>query len=176
MAGFSGDFPNAAEWRMSDCGERKNISLLRRSAHYNNHPSTLIMSDLAEYIDHGIRKVTPRSVESFRRHLPELQLKMVEIDAPKHPHLFRQLEFLTRFVEDCADGEWKDYPFVTFAEALFALAYVQRGIDIIPDMIPGIGYADDSSLVRAVLVRSELHYSAYAEANKIAWDEVSTEA
>ncbi len=133
------------------------------------------MSALSEYIDFGTRKITPKSVEMFRRLLPQLQLKTVEIEAPQQPHLVRQIEFLTRFVEDCADNVWKDYPFVTFAEALFALMYLLRGVDIIPDMIPEIGYSDDSSLVRGVLSRSEKHFTEYAEANSLAWESVTTE-
>ncbi len=134
------------------------------------------MSDLSEYIDHGIRKITPRTVEEFRANLPRLQLKTVEIEAPRQPHLTKQIDFLTRFVEDCADGVWSDYPYVTFAEALFALMYLLRGVDIIPDMIPEIGYADDSSLTRAVLSRSEAHLMAYAEANGLDWSQITTEA
>jgi uncharacterized membrane protein YkvA (DUF1232 family) len=134
------------------------------------------MSDLSEYIDHGIRKITPRTVEAFRKQLPRLQFKTVEIEAPQQPHLVEQIDFLTRFVEDCADGAWSDYPYVTFAEALFALMYLLRGVDIIPDMIPEIGYADDSSLMRSVLSRSKNHFIAYAQANKLDWSEITTEA
>jgi uncharacterized membrane protein YkvA (DUF1232 family) len=134
------------------------------------------MSELSEYIEFGARKISPVSVEAFRQHLPQLQIKTVEIDAPKQPHLVRQIEFLTRYVEDCADGVWKDYPYVTFAEALFALMYLLRGVDIIPDMIPDIGYADDSSLMRAVLSRSEPHFLVYAEANNLDWAKITTKA
>lgn len=134
------------------------------------------MSELAEYIDFGVRKITAKTVESFREHLPQLQIKTVEIQAPNEPHLVQQIEFLTRYVEDCADNVWKDYPYITFAEALFALMYLLRGVDIIPDLIPDIGYADDSSLIRAVLSRSEAHFLAYAEANKLDWSKITTKA
>ena len=120
--------------------------------------------------------MTPRSVESFRRHLPALQLKIIEIHAPKQPHLVAQVEFLARFVEDVADGVWQEAPYVTFAEALFALAYLLKGVDIIPDSLPDIGYSDDSEIIRTVLQRCEACFEHYAQVNKLEWKQITTKA
>jgi uncharacterized membrane protein YkvA (DUF1232 family) len=40
-----------------------------------------------------------------------------------------------------------------FAQAVFALTYAHKKIDVIPDLIPNVGRADDSSVVRAVLIQ-----------------------
>ncbi len=134
------------------------------------------MNELEEYISHGSRKMSGRDLEGFREHLPALQLKLIEIHAPKQPHLIKQVELLIRFVEDVADGVWKSAPYVTLAEALFALDYLLKGVDIIPDSIPGIGYSDDSGIVRSILARSEAHFEEYCAANNLHWERITTKA
>ncbi|MGF1657051.1 MAG: YkvA family protein [Verrucomicrobiales bacterium] len=132
-----------------------------------------MMDAFVEYLERHARKVTPAAITGFRQHLPELQMKVAHIHAPKLPHLVRQVDFLIQFVEDCADNAWPHYPYVTLAEAIYALAYLHRGVDIIPDFIEDIGYTDDSSLVRAVLSLSEDHFQKYAAAQNIEWSGVS---
>ncbi len=133
------------------------------------------MSELSEFIERGSRAITPASVRDFRRHLPALQLKLLEIDSPNHPHLVNQAQFLARFVEDVADHVYGASPYVTYAEALFALSYLLKTVDIIPDSVPEIGYADDSGVVRYVLEKSEAVFQRYAAAMEIDWTEITTE-
>lgn len=132
------------------------------------------MDEVTEFIEAGARKMTPKSVESFRNHLPDIHFKMASIDAPECPHLVPQIEFLTRFVEDFADGVWKESPYVTCAEALFALSYLLKGVDVIPDSLPGIGFSDDSAIIREVLARSQPEFERYARANNLDWSAVTT--
>jgi uncharacterized membrane protein YkvA (DUF1232 family) len=49
-------------------------------------------------------------------------------------------------------------PYYAVAEAAFALIYAHKKSDIIPDFIPELGYGDDSSVVRSVLIRYEKHF------------------
>lgn len=131
------------------------------------------MSEMAEFVGRGSRGVTPATVEGFRQRLPLLQVKMAEAHAPGQPHLWNQVEFLIRFAEDMADGVIRDYPYQMFAEALFALDYLQREVDIIPDELAGMGYADDSAVVRYVLADFEGEFQRYAIENGIDWGEIT---
>ncbi len=133
------------------------------------------MDYITEYIEKGSRSMTPRSVESFRKLLPDIQFKMTSIDAPKYPHLMSQIEFLTRFVEDFADGVWKESSFVAYAESLFALSYLLKEVDVIPDSLPDIGFSDDSAIIRAVLSRAESEFQRYAQASNIDWTLITTD-
>ncbi len=131
------------------------------------------MSDLAEFIRRGRRRVTPATVDVFRQQLPLLQVKMAEVNAPRQPHLWDQTEFLIRFVEDMADGMIRDYPYEMFAESLFALLYLLKEVDVIPDTISGSGYADDSAIVRYALHDFEPEFRRYAVENTIDWEKVT---
>lgn len=135
--------------------------------------SSLFVDEVTAYILNGSRKITPKSVSGFRGRLPGIHFKMASIKAPEFPHLVAQIEFLARFAEDCADGVWNEAPYVTFAEALFALSYLLKDVDVIPDTLPDIGFADDSEIIRTVLARSESVFKRYAEANNLDWSAVT---
>src|SRR5687768_3876251 len=121
------------------------------------------MSEFAEFVNHGSSLITPRVVENVLRQLPIWKVEFTQIEAPRFPHLIDQLEFLADAVEDFAEGAYKDLPYYAVAQAVFALTYAHKKIDVIPDLIPSVGRADDSSVVRAVLIQNEKAFARYAD-------------
>ena len=132
------------------------------------------MSEFAEYVAHGASLITPRVVEQVLRNLPIWKVEFTQINAPKFPHLVDQLEFLADAVEDSAEGAYKDLPYYAVAQAVFALTYAHKKVDVIPDLIPNLGRADDSSVVRAVLIQNERAFGRYAEATGVNWTKITS--
>ncbi len=129
--------------------------------------------EIVQYVQHGGATITPASTDRLRQILPEVKVKAASIDPGRFKHLPEQVLFLADLFEDVADGEYKEVPYVTFAETVFALKYIHRGLDFIPDHLPVIGYADDSSVIRAVLLRHEKALALYAEAKGLKWESIS---
>ena len=134
------------------------------------------MSDIAEFLHHNAARVTPKILAGIHAKLPQLKLGFAEIHAPKFPHLVDQLEFLADVVEDYAENADGDIPYFAIAEACFALAYAHKQLHLIPDTTPEVGYADESSLTRTVLIENEKVLSDYAKRHGIDWGEITTEA
>ncbi len=132
------------------------------------------MAEFVRYVNHGASLITPKLVEKVVRQLPLWKAEFTQIYAPEYPHLVNQLEFLADAVEDVAEGAYKDLPYFAFAEAVFALVYAHKKGDIIPDLLPNIGRADDSSVVRAVLMQNERAFGKYAEAQGINWVKITS--
>jgi uncharacterized membrane protein YkvA (DUF1232 family) len=132
------------------------------------------MSEIADFVNHGASYITPVVVEKVMRELPLWKVEFTQINAPKFPHLVDQLEFLADVVEDVAENVYKELPYVAFARAVFALMYAHKKINIIPDMVPGFGRADDSSVVRAVLMQNEFAFAKYAGSQGVDWSEVTS--
>jgi uncharacterized membrane protein YkvA (DUF1232 family) len=132
------------------------------------------MSEFADYVNRGASLITPRIVEQILRHLPDWKLEFTQIQAPKFPHLVDQLEFLADAVEDFAEGAYKDLPYFAVAQAVFALTYAHKKVDVIPDLIPDIGRADDSSVVRTVLIQNEKVFAKYAETQGMNWAKITS--
>src|SRR5512139_997267 len=105
------------------------------------------MPEFINFVNHGASLITPKIVEKVLRQLPLWKAEFTQINAPKYPHLFNQLEFLADAVEDFAEGAYKDLPYVAFAQAVFALTYAHKKCDIIPDALPHLGRGDDSNVV-----------------------------
>ena len=61
-------------------------------------------------------------------------------------------------------------------QAVFALMYAHKKMDIIPDLVPNLGRADDSSVVRAVLIQNEKAFAQYAAAQGFDWTRITSQA
>jgi uncharacterized membrane protein YkvA (DUF1232 family) len=103
---------------------------------------------LQEFLANGARKVTPALLARLVRWLPEVRLAVTQIT--DFPQLHEQVEFLAQIIEDFHSGLIKSIPYTAIAESAFALLYLRKGVDIIPDAIPGSGYADDAAIIAAV--------------------------
>ena len=62
------------------------------------------------------------------------------------------------------------------AARCFALAYAHKQLHLIPDNVPEVGYADESSVVRTVLIENEKVLSEYAKRHGLDWGEITTKA
>lgn len=131
------------------------------------------MAEIAKFVRHGATQVTPRILMGVHKKLPMLKIEFAQINAPKFPHLVEQLEFLANVVEDFAEGADLDIPYAAVAAAVFGIAYVHKQYDLIPDHHPEFGLADDSSVVRAVLMEHERVLSAYANRHKLNWTRIT---
>lgn len=131
------------------------------------------MSEIVQFVRHGASRITPRVLKGIHKKLPFLKVEFATIHAPKYPHLVDQLEFLADVVEDFAEGAAEDLPYVTVAGAAFALVYAHRQLDLIPDSVPEFGHADESSVVRAVLIEHEKVLSDHAARHGLNWVKVT---
>ena len=134
------------------------------------------MSEIAKFLNHGAASITPALAEKVLRHLPQWKLEFTQISAPKFPHLVDQLEFLADAVEDAIEGAYKELPFVAVAQAVFALIYAHKKMGIIPESIMEMSRADDSSVVRAVLIQNEKAFAIYAGKQGVDWRKITSQA
>jgi uncharacterized membrane protein YkvA (DUF1232 family) len=131
------------------------------------------MSEIVAFVNRGAATITPAILEKVQRQLPQWKLEFTQIHAPLFPHLVDQLEFLADAIEDTAEGAYRDLPFYAIAQAVFALLYAHKKVGIIPDSVLNLGRADDSSIVRAVLIQNERAFALYAASQNIDWSKVT---
>ncbi len=133
------------------------------------------MPEIVAFVNRGAATITPAVVERMLRHLPQWKLEFTQIYEPLFPHLVDQLDFLANAVEDTAEGAYKDLPYVAFAQATFALLYSHKKVGIIPDSVLNLGRADDSSVVRAVLIQNEKAFAIYAASQDVEWARITSQ-
>ena len=66
-------------------------------------------------------------------------------------------------------------PYIAFAQAVFALIYAHKKVGIIPDSVLNLGRADDSSVVRAVLIQNEKAFAIYAVVQNTEWSKITSQ-
>jgi uncharacterized membrane protein YkvA (DUF1232 family) len=133
------------------------------------------MPEIVEFVNHGSASISPAAVEKMLRALPQWKLEYTQIYEPLFPHLGYQLEFLANAVEDSAEGAYKELPYLAIAQATFALIYAHKKVGIIPDSVLNLGRADDSSVVRAVLIQNEKAFAIYAASQDVDWSKITSQ-
>jgi uncharacterized membrane protein YkvA (DUF1232 family) len=133
------------------------------------------MSEIVSFVNRGAATITPGVIEKLLRHLPQWKLEFTQIYEPLFPHLADQLEFLANAIEDTAEGAYKDLPYLAMAQAAFALIYSHKKVGIIPDSVLNLGRADDSSVVRAVLIQNEKAFAIYAASQNMEWAKITSQ-
>ena len=134
------------------------------------------MPEIAKFVNQGATSITPAVAEKVLRQLPQWKLEFTQINAPKFPHLVDQLEFLADAVEDAVEGAYKDLPYVAVAQAVFALVYAHKKMGIIPETLLELNGADNSSVVRVVLIQNERAFAIYAGKQGVDWRKITSQA
>jgi len=132
------------------------------------------MAEIVDFVNRGAAGITPAVVDKLLRHLPQWKLEFTQIYEPLFPHLVDQLEFLADAVEDTAEGAYKELPYTAFAQAVFGLIYAHKKVGIIPDSVSHLGRADDSSVVRAILIQNEKAFAIYAALQDREWSRITS--
>lgn len=104
--------------------------------------------ELQGFITDGARRITPAHLDKLVRLLPNIRLAVTQVT--QFPDLPDQVEFLAEIIEDFHAGLNRSVPFTAIAESAFALFYLRKVTDIIPDSIPKAGFVDDAAIVAAV--------------------------
>lgn len=81
-----------------------------------------------------------RELDEKFKHVPEKLKKLVN-----------QTKLLYELIRAYIDGSYREVPWVSIATAVAAVVYFLAPIDLIPDVIPGIGYVDDLLVIRFAL-------------------------
>ena len=66
-------------------------------------------------------------------------------------------------VKDYVTGSYREVPYWVMGVCGMALVYVLSPVDVIPDVIPGIGYLDDAAVVAFALRLIEKELARYKE-------------
>jgi len=136
----------------------------------------LDMSEISSFLNHGASLITQAKMDELLRQLPLLKAEFTQIDAEGYPHLINQLNFLSDYVEDFAEKKLPEATLHAAAAAAFALIYAHRVMDLIPDTLGKIGQADDSAMARAAIILHEKQFREYADARKLDWNKITSQA
>lgn len=82
---------------------------------------------------------------------------------------WEKIQLLFGLVKDWASGEYRDIPVGSIIAIIIALLYFVSPIDLVPDVIPGVGYTDDVAVIVLVFkqIDSDIEkYKTWLEENR----------
>ena len=126
--------------------------------------------DLDRYVEHGSRLLTAPEAASLTDGLDDLHRKIaiLKLEGPK---LADQLELLADFHLENPPG----LPAQVRTETIFALLYVIKDLDLVPDDEPDVGYLDDAAVVESVLARHAKVFENHCHFRQVEWSLVAPE-
>ena len=134
------------------------------------------MPEIVAFVNRGAASITPAIVEKVIRHLPQWKLEFTQIYEPLFPAPGGPARIPGRLASKTPrKGAYKDLPYTAFAQAVFALIYAHKKVGIIPDSVLNLGRADDSSVVRAVLIQNEKAFAVYAATQNTEWSRITSQ-
>ena len=83
--------------------------------------------------------------DAFDKFLKNIEATLKKI--PNVGNLLSDIPLLVSLVKSYVEGEYKEIPYNTIVAVVATLLYVISPIDLIPDFIPGLGFADDAAAV-----------------------------
>ena len=98
-------------------------------------------------------------------------LKQIEKELHKKglKNVQEQLQFMYKYILDVYNGNYTNYNLTSLIIAIAAIIYVVTPIDILPDVLPIIGWTDDVTVILYVfdIINAELEqYKQFITTNK----------
>ena len=87
----------------------------------------------------------------------------IENKLPKLTQVFEQAKIMLSMVKDYWTGAYREIPYWAISAVSMALLYVLNPADVIPDVIVGIGYLDDATVVAFCLKLVQRELERYEE-------------
>ena len=94
--------------------------------------------------------------------------------AAKLGGFFEEFELLWQMLKDYHSGAYRDVPWKFIAASGFAIFYLLNPFDVVPDVLPVIGYVDDAAVFGLVLSSFKSEIEKYKK-QKISLNKQKTE-
>lgn len=110
----------------------------------------------------GLKKVKSADIDKVIRRSPTLRRF---VRGPL-ADLAGDVTTLTAMVKDYASGKYREVPEKSILAATVALLYILNPLDLIPDLVPGLGLIDDAAVLTMVVkaIQSDVqNYRSWAQ-------------
>lgn len=102
--------------------------------------------------------------DKMERFLEQLERKLNKV--PKVGKYIASIPMLISLVRSYAKKDYTDIPLGSMIAIVCALIYFLSPVDLIPDVVPGVGYLDDTAVIASVLALIKDDVDQYEEWQK----------
>ena len=114
-----------------------------------------------EFLKNGAAEITDKDVENVNSKSDEIRSKF-ETGGPLR-RFIEDARLLLSLLRDYVKGKYRKIPWWAISAVVFTLLYVFNPFDIVPDLLPVIGYVDDAAVFAFCLALVEQQLREYKE-------------
>ena len=115
------------------------------------------------YVEKGRKGIKPKHMEKVVKKAKDINEKADKLDPTRYSGLIGRVRLFISLVQDYWNKKYTDIPWISMAAVVFALLYFLSPIDLIPDVIPVIGYLDDAAVFSIVVAAISDDLKKYKE-------------
>lgn len=119
--------------------------------------------DILEEVERGSAKIDNSKLDLIVNEEEEIRKKSTRLDGNKFTKLLKQLKLALSLIKDFKNKSYTDIPWRSITLIGTAILYFVNPFDIIPDMLPLFGFADDAVLFASIFKSIQFDLEKYAE-------------
>lgn len=103
----------------------------------------------------------PQKIEKAYSKHDEIKRKQEKLDSNKFKKLFLQVRLALELLKDYKKGIYRELPWRSIGLISLALLYFLNPFDVIPDLAPLIGFADDAAIFLSLFKSIQFDLQSY---------------
>lgn len=125
--------------------------------------------EIVEFVVRHSASIGLRELDGIIKAIPQMEERLEKPDVKGYAQMAEHYRFLAAVIRDFRDGKFDELSYVGAAEAAFAVSYLVREVDLIPDFVPEVGLVDDATVAIVVLQRHEGVLKKHPMAETLDW-------
>jgi len=105
---------------------------------------------LYDYLKKETAPFSPEKLDEVIKKEKRIKEKLKLLDKIKFPKLFYQLQLSLEMIKDYKNKKYRTIPWRSVGLVILAVLYFLNPFDLMPDLMPVLGYTDDAIAVAAV--------------------------
>ena len=105
---------------------------------------------LYDYLKNETAPLSPEKLDEVIKKEKRIKEKLKLLDKIKFPKLFYQLQLSLEMIKDYKNKKYRTIPWRSVGLVILAVLYFLNPFDLMPDLMPVLGYTDDAIAVAAV--------------------------
>ncbi len=120
-------------------------------------------NEILEEVEKGSAKIDNDKLSLIVNEEEDIKKKSSRLDGNKFMKLIKQLKLALSLIKDFKSKAYTDIPWRSIAFLGAAVIYFVNPFDMVPDMLPVFGFADDAVLFASIFKSIQLDLEKYAE-------------